>query len=187
MQKPIPATPFLRDIAQRWQIPLDESLLEDYVRLAQLPDDPFERRSVDLELHSDGRVKATSLKPYNLLLFSQGRFRFSILKITAGTAAVLTGQVVPTVLGLIALIAEFLERVPKEFQEQDAKVLYAVYRLGSLCHISTIAPEYGRLFGEVINDEGLNASLSLLAKYKTLRFTPSDEVEIIETVNVTRQ
>ena len=187
MQRPIPATTFFHDLAQRHGLELDAQQLGEVVRLAYLSEDPFERRTVDLELHSDGSVSAQSIKAYNLLLFSQSRFQVSILKIGAGAAGVLTGQVVPAMLGLLVLMAEFMEKTAKEFKEQDAKVLLAIYRLGSMCHVNTIGSEYKRAFGETIVDEAMQASLQLLAKYRTVRLNGSGEVEIIETVNLSRQ
>jgi hypothetical protein len=189
MKEEVSAIPYLRDYAQQHQLPIPEDLPEDCLVLAQKTTDPFgPRRSVDFEVHSDGSVKATSMKPYNLLRFSQNKFQLSVLKLLPVAVGVATGSVaVTTVLALIAFFDAFLGISRKEFQEQDAKVLLAIYRLGKMCHVSTIPAEYQRLFNTSITAEEVRASIELLARYRTVRLRSDDEVEINEFINFTRQ
>ncbi len=92
-----------------------------------------------------------------------------------------------TVLALFTFFGEFIERATKEFHEQDAKVLLAIYKLGNMCPISTIPAEYQRLFNTRISDEAVRASINLLAHYRTVRLYNNGEVGIKEQVQLTRQ
>lgn len=189
MQEAISALPFLRHHAQEAQLPIAGTLPLDCLLLAQQPDDPFiERRSVDIEIYSDGNVKANSYKPYNLLRFSQNKFQLSVLKLLPAAAAVVTGHLaLSTVLAVLGFIQAFLEGSQKAFQEQDARVLLATYKLGSMCHISNIPAEYQRLFNAGISEDAVRASIDLLANYRTVRLYNNGEVEIKESVNLSRQ
>jgi hypothetical protein len=189
MSNTVSAIPYLYAYAQEQEIPIAEGLPEDCLQLGQTQPDPFgPRRSVDFEVHSDGSVKATSMKPYNLLRFSQNKFQLSVLKLLPVAVGVATGSVaVTTVLALIAFFDAFLGISKKEFHEQDAKVLLAIYRLGKMCHVSTIPAEYQRLFNTSITAEEVRASIELLARYRTVRLRSNDEVEINEFINFTRQ
>lgn len=189
MSKSTAATPFILETAQNNQLSIDETLLDNCLELRQTPPDPFEeRRGVDIDIHSDNSVKASSFKAYNLLFFSQNKFQMSLMKVLPVAAGIASGStVVATVLALCTFLAEFMERGTKEFNEQDAKVLLAIYKLGSYCHISTIPAEYKRLFNTSVSEETVRNSINLLARYRTVRLYNNGEVEIKETVQLTRQ
>ncbi len=189
MSNSISAIPFVQEYAQAARLPVSESLPADCLVLATKPGDPFvERRSVDLQTHSDGSVKAVSFKPFNLLQFSQHKFQLSLLKLLPAAVGVATGSVaVTTVLAVFGFIQTFLEGSQKEFHEQDARVLLSIYKLGSMCHISAIPAEYQRLFHTSVSEDAVRASIDLLVKYRTLRLHPNDEVEIKESINLSRQ
>lgn len=149
-----------------------------------IPD--LERKSIDISVDSEGKVGAISTKAYNVLRFAQSKFQISILGLLGASGGLISGQVVPTILGAIGIIATFLEKSQKAFNEQDAKVLLTIYRLGKLCHISTIDSNYLTFFGESISPNQLNASLNTLASFQTIEIK-GEEVEIIETINIVRQ
>lgn len=189
MKKSTTATPYILEVAQQAQLAIDETLLEGCLEVTQKPLSPFEeRRGVDIEQYSDGSIKASSFKAYNLLFFSQNKFQMSLMKVLPVAVGVASGNtVVATVLALFTFFGEFIERATKEFHEQDAKVLLTIYKLGNMCHIGTIPAEYQRLFSTPISDEAVRASIDLLARYRTVRLYNNGEVEIKETVQLTRQ
>jgi len=144
------------------------------------------RKSVDLEQESDGSVSATSIKAYNILKASQTEFQLSIFRIlgTAVTATLLS-NVVATVFAFITLIGLFLEKSKLKLNQQDAKILFVIYNLGSSCHISTIQSKYSTLFNEKLENEKIEKSISKLVDIKTIELD-ADEVNIIETIYLQR-
>ncbi|AEE54380.1 hypothetical protein [Haliscomenobacter hydrossis] len=189
MTKSISATPYVLEVAQQAQLPIDQTLLEGHLELGQKPLDPSDKeRGVDIEQYSDGSLKASSFKVYNLLHFSQNNFRLSLLKILPAAAGVVMGSaILTTILALLGFLQAFLESSKKEFHEQDAKVLLTIYKLGSMCHLSTIPAEYQLLFNASISEDALRASINLLAQYRTVRLYNNGEVEIKESVQLSRQ
>lgn len=164
----------------------EQELLLSLARLEYRPEDAYERRSIDMAVFSDGRVEATSIKLYNVFRFPQLQFQGSVLKLMLSAAAISTLQPVATILGLLALIQEFLGQSAKAYSELDAQVLLAIYRLGRICHISTIPGEYRRLFGKELEEEKLRAALALLSDYRSVEVR-GEEVELIENINISRQ
>ena len=178
---------FLKKYEERSELPVSIAALANHVHL-QGPDDLImERRALDLTENSLGEVTATSFKPYNLLQLQQVPFQQASIALLAGGGAALTkGAAVGTVLGLLALFGAFLQHAKKEYNAQDAKVLLAIYHLGKQCHLATIAPEYQRLFAEELPADSLTESLNTLALFRTVSRV-GETIEIIETVNLTRQ
>lgn len=150
-----------------------------------LPKSEMEKKSVEISIGSDGKVSAASFKLYNILEFSQSEFQISILNFIGAMGGFVSAAPIATIMGVLGLIGTFLGMSKKESNEQEAKVLLAIYRLGKMCHISTIQKEYETSFGSTINEEQLQASLKILAKYRTIEIK-ENEVLIIETVNIHR-
>lgn len=178
---------FLKQYQAQSDLPVSFAALANHVRLEGPEELMMERRALDLTENSMGEVTATSFKPYNLLQLQQVPFQQASLALLAGGGAALTkGGAVGTILAMLALFGAFLQHTKKQYNEQDAKVLLSIYRLGKQCDLGTIAPEYKRLFGEELLGDALTASLETLVQFRTVGRV-GDEVEIIETVNLTRQ
>lgn len=189
-KKEVSGIPHLRAYAAAQQLPLLAELPEDLLTLEQTPDDPFgPRRGTDIAQYSDGSVTATSYKAFNLLKLSQTRFHLSVLKLLPAGAVVLVpgNPVFTTILALLGFLYAFVEAGKKEFKEQDAQVLLCIYKLGSYCHLSTMPAMHRSLFGQDISEEALRASIELLATYRTVRLHSNGEVEIKESINLSRQ
>lgn len=152
-------------------------------------DSEIENRSIELSVASDGKISASSYKLYNLLEFNQSEFLINLLKGAGGAGVPLVGIVsdtrLSTVFGVLILIGTFLGVSRKEYNEQDAKVLLAIYRLGKMCHISTIVREFGISFGEDIDERNIVDSLRVLEKFQTIE-RRGEEIRIIENVNISR-
>jgi hypothetical protein len=149
------------------------------------PKSEIERRSIGIVVGTDDKITATSFKLYNSLLFSQSEFSINILKSLGSIGGFISGTPIGTILGILGIIGSFLDVSRKEFNEQEARVLLTIYRLGKICHISTIAEEYEISFGRPIDKYKLNASLQILSRFRTIEIC-DDEVEIIEQVNIIR-
>jgi len=145
----------------------------------------LERRAIDMSIDSEDKVDATSIKPYNMLKFSQTKFITSMLGVAGTAGGVATDMQVATIMGVLGVFGAFLMEIKKEYNQQDARVLYTIYHLGKHCHTSTIPPAFKTHFKEEISIDKLTKSLNELLKYKTIK-RQGDEVEIIETVNLIR-
>ena len=64
----------------------------------------IERRSIDISVDSEGTVDAVSTKAYNILKFAQSKFQISILSLLGASGGLISGQIVPTILGAICII-----------------------------------------------------------------------------------
>jgi len=142
-------------------------------------------KAVTIEVASDNSISATSIKPYNVLNLPQFQLQQSLVNLLAGGAALVSGTAIATIIGILTLIYEFLEKTSKEFCKQDAEILLVIYKLGKICHLSTIKPTYQSLFKKEIEEEQIQVSLILLSSYKTV-IIKGNEVELIEHVTVVR-
>ncbi len=147
------------------------------------PESEIEKKSLEISVGTDGNANVSSFKLYNILQFNQSEFRISVLSTIGAVGGLLGGATVATVFGVIGLIGSFIGASKKEYNQQDANVLLAIYRLGLSCHISTIPAQYKTSFGEEITTEQLLASLDVLVKFKTIEIR-KEEVFIIEDVNI---
>ncbi|MEZ4985626.1 MAG: hypothetical protein R2795_11425 [Saprospiraceae bacterium] len=189
-KKEVSGLPHLRAYAAAQQLPILAELPDDLFTLAQAPDDPFgPRRGTDIAQYSDGSITATSYKAFNILKLTQTRFQLSVLKLLPAGAVVLVpgNPLLTTILALLSFLYAFVEAGKKEFEEQDARVLLSIYKLGSHCHFSTLPAMHQQLFGETISEEALRASIELLASYRTVRLHSNGEVEIKESIQLSRQ
>lgn len=178
---------YLETIPEAHSSEAEQTLILELAELSYKPAFSLQRRSIDLEIFSNGTVSAKSIKLYNIIRFPQWQFQSSLLKLSAGAAAISTLQPVATVLGLLALLHEFIDQASKTYTELDARVLLCIYRLGRLCHLSTIPAAYEQYFGEPLTQEELDQALRLLSDYRSIRLRDGQEVELIETIHITRQ
>lgn len=178
---------YLNDLSQEIKKDINIAIVLNNLRLKDsiYPDSEIEIRSIELEVGTDGKVTASSFKLYNGLEFSQSEFRIIILNSLGSIGGFISGTPIGTMLGILGLIGSFLSASKKEFNEQEAKVLLSIYRLGKICQIGTIPGEYEDSFGVPINEDKLNASLMVLAKFRTIEII-NDEVRIIENVSISR-
>jgi hypothetical protein len=178
----------LNDLEKEINDPINKAHILNNLRLLDGINEELnqEKRAIDISINSEGDIGATSVKAYNLLKFSQFSFQESMLQLISSTTGLISGNSIGTAFGVIGIIGTFLHQTKKEYSRQDAKVLLVIYRLGKICHISTIAEEYDRSFDEKISIEKIMNSLMLLSKYKTIEIK-EEEVEIIETVTISRQ
>ena len=145
-----------------------------------------ESEAVDLYIGSDGTINAKSFKMYNFLKFSQSYFRLSILNLIGSVGALISGELIITMLGVLGILGAFLGNSKKEYNELDAKVLLTIYRLGKICHIKSIPQEFKILFGEEISEAKLDDSLIVLSKFRTIDVR-GEEVLIVETISISKQ
>lgn len=145
----------------------------------------MEKKSIELQIGSDDKVKMESFKLYNFLEFTQSEFQVSILTSVGVVGGFISATTVGTVLGVLGLLGTFLGLSKKTFNELEAEVLLAIYRLGSMCHFSTISKEYQNSFGKILDENQLQAALRELVKYRVIK-QRGEEVEIIETVKISR-
>lgn len=177
----------LNEIEQEVQGRIEKAIILNNLRLKEsiFPDSEIEKKSLEIQIGSDGKATMESFKAYNILEFTQSEFRISILTSLGAVGGLISATSVGTVLGILGLIGTFLSSSKKTFNELEAKVLISVYRLGSMCHIKTIPIEYQNSFGENLAEDRLQAALRELMRYKVIELK-GEEVEIIETVNIAR-
>lgn len=175
----------LTKISQGVEGNINKALILNNLRLkdSQYLASEIEKKSLEISIGTDGNASVDSFKLYNILQFNQSEFRISVLSTIGAVGGIIGGATVATVFGVLGLIGTFIGASKKEFDQQEANVLLAIYRLGSSCHISTISTEYKTLFGEEITTESLQTSLAVLVKFKTIEIR-EEEVFIIEDVNI---
>ena len=175
----------LNKISQAGYHNINKALILNNLRLkdSQHPESEIEKKSLEISVGTDGLANVASFKLYNILQFNQSEFRISVLSTIGAVGGILGGATVATVFGVIGLIGTFIGATKKEYDEQEANVLLAIYRLGLSCHISTIPAQFKASFGEEVTAEQLQASLDVLVKFKTIEIR-EEEVFIIEDVNI---
>lgn len=176
----------LQKLMQAGHNNINKALILNNLQLkdSQYPESEIEKRSLEISVGTDGNPNVTSFKLYNVLHLNQSKFRISILGIISAAGGIIVGGGIPsTIFGVLGLIGLFIGAGEKEFDQQEANVLLAIYRLGLRCHISTIPAQYKASFGEEITAEQIQASLDVLVKFKTIEIS-EEEVLIIEDVNI---
>jgi len=176
----------LNELEQEIEGNINKALILNNLQLkdSQFPESEIERKSLEISVGTDGNANVASFKLYNILHLNQSKFRISILGIISSTGGIIVGSGTPaTVFGVLGLIGTFMGASEKTFDQQEANVLLAIYRLGINCHIGTIPTEYKTSFGKEISEQQLQASLDVLVKFKTIEIR-EEEVFIIESVNI---
>lgn len=178
---------YLRNLGEATSYDINRVMILNNLRLKDCIDPEFdiEKRSIELTIGTDDKITANSFKLYNILEFNQSEFRITLLNSLGIIGGIISGTPISTMLGVLGLIGTFLSVSKKEYNEQEAKVLLAIYRLGKICHISTIPREYENSFGVPIDKDKLHASIQVLIRFRTIEIC-GDEVEIIEHVNISR-
>lgn len=175
----------LNELERETEGNINKALILNNLRLkdSQYPESEIEKKSLEISVGTDGNANVASFKLYNILQFNQSEFRISVLSTIGAVGGILGGATVATVFGVLGLIGTFIGASKKEYDQQEANVLLAIYRLGLSCHISTIPTQYKASFGEEITAAQLQASLDVLVKFKTIEIR-EEEVFIIEDVNI---
>lgn len=124
-------------------------------------------RTATIFKDSDGKITAHSIKRSNVFqadLAKQLKFMSKAIGIFPVAALLkFTG-------GFLAILATFLPMLKIEFNEQDAKVLLAIYKLHRKeFSESEVKSQFLALEFEAIPDEKMNASLVKLANAKVIR------------------
>ncbi len=137
-------------------------------------------RAVTIKEDSDGKITAHSIKLSNIFqadldkqikLLSKAITIFPIALLLQFTA------------GFLAILASFIPMLKVEFNEQDAKVLLAIYKLHSKTFSKkSINKELQSLGFESLTQKNLQASLVKLSNAKVIRSLGHEEYLRMETL-----
>ncbi len=143
-------------------------LLSETLQLErQVQDKDGQYRAVTIKEDSDGKITAHSIKLSNLLTVDIAQ-QISLLSAAMGILQI--SVLLKFTTGFLGVLASFLPLLKKEFNEQDAKVLLAIYKLHKKeFDVADIPKQLQSLDFEPLTPKKLNASLVKLANAQVLR------------------
>jgi len=150
----------------------------------QEKDSEGDYRTVTITEDSDGKITAHSIKLYNVFVADADE----LLKFLSKAVQLFPiALVVKFTGGFLAVLAAFIPMMKLEFNEQDARVLLAIYKVHSKRFSEA---EAGGRFSELgfgpITPEKLNASLVKLANAKVIRSLGHRQYIIVEKIRYVR-
>lgn len=141
-------------------------LLSETLSLAQ-QDANEGYRTVTIKEDSDGKITAHSIKLFNIL---QADLDKQIKLLSRAIAIFPIALALQFTAGFLAILAYFIPMLKVEFNEQDAKVLLAIYKLHSKTFSTdTVNKELQNIDFESLTQKKLHASLVKLANAKVIR------------------
>ncbi|HHH54506.1 MAG TPA: hypothetical protein ENK91_12670 [Bacteroidetes bacterium] len=143
-------------------------LLSESVTLEQqVQDKDGNYRTVTITQDSDGKISAHSIKLSNVFSADLSK-QLKLLSKAMGIFPV--AMLLKFTGGFLAVLAVFLPMMKMEFNEQDAKVLLAIYKLHqNEFLVSEVQSQLQALDFEPITDKKMNASLVKFANAKVIR------------------
>jgi hypothetical protein len=133
-----------------------------------------ETRTVKIIEDTDGSIMADSFKLYNLMRVSFHDLSGFLLK---ETTIFLTEDVkIKVIMSLLNLVFEFVPKLKHRFNDQDAKVLYAIWQMGNVPFtVEQVTEKYGENFDPAIDPEKVSRSLKSLYQLKVLKYQGGDQ------------
>ncbi|NJL77564.1 MAG: hypothetical protein HC892_23530 [Saprospiraceae bacterium] len=154
------------------------NLLNQHVALVERPSDPPEEtRSISIEQDSMGNITAESFKLYNIAQVSN----HDLLTFVGKELGILLfdDTAKKIMYALLMLLFDFAPKLKLKFNEQDAKVLFAVAKLGKKAFTtSALQSTFSLVHASELTPEKLEASLEALVQYKVLKRTAFQEYEL---------
>ena len=128
-----------------------------------------ETRTVKIIEDTDGSITADSFKLYNLMRVSFHDLAGFLLK---ESTILLTEDVkIKVIMSLINLVFEFVPKLAHRFNDQDAKVLYAIWQMGKVPFTAEqVTEQYGENFDPAIDPDKVSRSLKSLYQLKVLKY-----------------
>lgn len=128
-----------------------------------------ETRTVKIIKDTDDSITADSFKLYNLMRVSFHDLAGFLLK---ETTILLTEDVrIKVIMSLLNLVFEFVPKLDHRFNDQDAKVLYAIWQMGKVPFTAEqVTEQYGENFDPAIDPEKVSRSLKSLYQLKVLKY-----------------
>ncbi|MBK8879388.1 MAG: hypothetical protein IPN74_12805 [Haliscomenobacter sp.] len=144
-----------------------------------------EVRSIEIVEDTDGTYAAKSIKLFNLMKVSQHDLMGFLLKET--TVFLTEDNRLKIVLSLLNLLYEFFPKLTYAFNEQDAKILFAVYSVGtSAFHPSEVAAAYLKRFGQPLPDAQLTRSLAFFKDLFVVKYLGDGKYLLRENITYER-
>jgi len=141
-------------------------------------------RDVTIKEDSDGKISAYSIKLFNVLHVDLDK-QINFLAKAGGILTI--ASMLKFTLGFLGILAFFIPMRKLEFNEQDAKVLLAIYKLHKKeFSQSEIGHEFQVLNFEPIEPNRMNASLVKLANARVLKSLGHGRYLKLEKIEITR-
>ncbi len=133
-----------------------------------VPPEKGRTRKVKILEDTDGKLIAKSISLYNILTVSFYDFRDLIIK--QSIAFLAEDKQILLVLSMFNLIHEFTPKLVNDFNEQDAKVLLAIFQLNKMkFSVDELYEVVSRLEGEQIVESAVLRSINHLLKMRVIR------------------
>lgn len=170
---------YLDETIAEYGLELDAATLElvhEHVKLEpHRPPDSEERRAITQKLSSSGKHSASSFKLTNIARINTEELLGLAWKYAGIT--LFDDTVKKIIYSTIGLLIDFYPKLKVAFTEQEAKVIYAISHLPEKAPFdqAAVAECYQRTFGQSLPDDGLSASLDILAENGVLQRVGEDQ------------
>ena len=132
-------------------------------------DEAAETPALRIKEDTDGSRSATSWKLYNVMRVSYHDLIGFLLK--ESTILLTENTRIKVIMSLLNLIFEFVPKLTYTFNEQDAQILFSIWRLGSKeVTAEEVAAAHERYCGQAIDPERVERSLRFFHKLHVLRY-----------------
>lgn len=176
---------FLQPALEEKGFQLDEQTLNAIranVQLAERPgDESGEVRTIRLKQSSSGKITASSIKLFNIAQVSI----HDLLEFLGKEIGIMLfdDTAKKMIYSIVMLLLEFSPKLKVVFEEQDARVLFAISRLGKK-EFSTaeIDHAYRKIFKTGLTEDGLEDSMDVLINYRVVKRTAAKQYVVKEKI-----
>lgn len=164
----------------------DEKVLEfilPHIEVEEENDDDY--RTIHIDIDAEKNITASSIKLLNLSKVNIYQWLKTINTETIILTGLLLDQVTAykAISALSILLFDFYPHLEIKFKEQDAKIIYAISKLGKKqFNLDELANSYKAIFTKTISLEDIRWTLDWLKEVKVIKSLEDNNYQLIEKI-----